>query len=131
MPAQTRTITFEMHWPEASEPAGGHDHETPNRCPIHLAHRHNLFVTSTGDYKSLIGNARDPIAAIVRLSASLNSKRALHRVCWCGSAEAAIVNVAFAACVWPIYELIPSVLVSERVNDFGTPFVMRLASARV
>jgi hypothetical protein len=100
-----------MHWPEASEPAGGHDHETPNRCPIHLAHRHNLFVTSTGDYKSLIGNARDPIAAIVRLSASLNSKRALHRVCWCGSAEAAIVNVAFAACVWPIYELIPSVLV--------------------
>jgi len=28
MPAQARTITFEMHWPEASEPVGGRDYGT-------------------------------------------------------------------------------------------------------
>src|ERR1019366_781244 len=54
MPAQARTIAFEMHWPEASEPVGGHDHETLNRGPIHLADRHSLFVASTGDDESLI-----------------------------------------------------------------------------
>jgi len=113
-PAQARTTPCEMHRPQVSERSGRHDHDTLDRSPDHLADRHSLFVASTGDDDSLIGNARDPFAAIVRLRASLNSKLRLQQVWWCGSAEAAIVHVAFAACVWPIYELVPSVLVFAR-----------------
>jgi hypothetical protein len=114
MPAHARTTTFEMRRPKASESIGGCDHKAPNCCANQLAGRHSLFVASAGDDDSLIGNARDPFAAIVRLSASLHSKLRLQQVWWCGSAEAAIVHVAFAACVWPIYELVPSVLVFAR-----------------
>ena len=122
MPAHARTartVTFEMNWPEASEPVGGHDHETLNRGSFYLADRHSLFVAGTVGDESLIGSARDPFAAIVRLRASLNSKLRLQRVWWCGSAEAAIVHVAFAACVWPIDELIPSVLVFAREHGIA------------